>query len=91
MGLHTVGVDLGETLFHLAELNARGELVVRKRFSRAQLLRFMANRRVQLIGMEACGGAHFLGWAWREQGHEVRLISTLMASTSVPFSGGWAP
>jgi hypothetical protein len=25
-----------------------------------------------LIGMEACGGSHFLGRALREQGHEVR-------------------
>jgi transposase len=25
-----------------------------------------------LIGMEACGGAHFLGRALQEQGHEVR-------------------
>jgi transposase len=37
-------------------------------------LRFTANRQVQLIGMEACGGSHFLGRALREQGHEVRLI-----------------
>jgi transposase len=29
---------------------------------------------VQLIGMEACSGAHFLGRALREQGHEVRLM-----------------
>ena len=29
---------------------------------------------VALTGMEACGGAHFLGRALREQGHEVRLI-----------------
>jgi len=29
---------------------------------------------VELIGMEACRGAHFLGRALREQGHEVRLI-----------------
>jgi transposase len=27
-----------------------------------------------LIGMEACSGAHFLGRALRQQGHEVRLI-----------------
>ena len=33
-----------------------------------------ANRQVHLIGMEACGGAHFLGRPLREQGHEVRLI-----------------
>jgi transposase len=47
---------------------------VRKKFSRRQLLHFTSNLRVALIGMEACGGAHFLGRALREQGHEVRLI-----------------
>jgi transposase len=33
-----------------------------------------ANLEVQLIGMEACSGAHFLGRALREQGHEVRWM-----------------
>src|SRR6201981_3439717 len=74
MELHTIGIDLGKTVFHLVGLNLHGEVVVRKRFSRSQLLRFTANVRVGLIGMEACGGAHFLGRALREQGHEVRLI-----------------
>ena len=74
MKIHTIGIDLGKTNFHLVGLNERGEVVVRKRFSRAQLLRFTANRKVHLIGMEACGGAHFLGRALQEQGHEVRLI-----------------
>ena len=75
MQLHTIGIDLGKTLFHLVGLNQRGEVVVRKKFSRKQLLHFTANLRVKLIGMEACGGSHFLGRALREQGHEVRLIS----------------
>src|SRR6266849_6473462 len=74
MELHTIGIDLGKTVFHLVGLNLRGEVVVRKKFSRTQLLRFTANLHVELIGMEACGGAHFLGRALREQGHEVRLI-----------------
>jgi len=74
MEIHTIGIDLGKTVFHLVGLNLRGEVVVRKKFSRTQLLRFTANRQVQLIGMEACGGAHFLGRTLREQGHEVRLI-----------------
>ncbi len=74
MELHTVGIDLGKTVFHLVGLNLRGEVVVRKKFSRTQLLRFTANVHVGLIGMEACGGAHFLGRALREQRHEVRLI-----------------
>jgi transposase len=74
MELHTIGIDLGKTVFHLVGLNLRGEVVVRKKFSRTQLLRFTANVHVGLIGMEACGGSHFLGRALREQRHEVRLI-----------------
>jgi transposase len=74
MEIHTLGIDLGKTIFHLVGVNSRGEVVMRKKFSRLQLLRFTANRQVCLIGMEACGGSHFLGRAVREQGHEVRLI-----------------
>ena len=74
MNLHSIGIDLGKTVFHLIGLNQSGEVVVRKKFSRIQLLRFTANVQAQLLGMEACGGAHFLGRALREQGHEVRLI-----------------
>src|SRR5580693_6465716 len=74
MKIHTIGIDLGKTKFHIVGLNERGEVVVRKQLSRAQLLRFTANRKVHLIGMEACGGSHFLGRALEEQGHEVRLI-----------------
>jgi transposase len=74
MELFTLGIDLGKTMFHLVGMSQRGEVVLRKRFSRAQLLHFTANLKVELIGMEACGGSHFLGRALREQGHEVRLI-----------------
>src|ERR1700729_4251528 len=74
MELFTLGIDLGKTTFHLVGMNQRGEVVLRKRFSRVQLLHFTANLKVALIGMEACGGSHFLGRALREQGHEVRLI-----------------
>jgi transposase len=74
MELFTLGIDLGKTTFHLVGMNQRGEVVLRKRFSRSQLLHFTANLKVELIGMEACGGSHLLGRALREQGHEVRLI-----------------
>ena len=74
MEIRTIGIDLGKTVFHLVGLNARGEVVVRKKCSRTQLLRFTSNLRSCLIGMEACGGSHFLGRALREQGHDVRLM-----------------
>ena len=74
MEMHTIGIDLAKTGFHFVGLNARGDVVVQRKCSRGQLLRFTSNLRVCLIGMEACGGAHFLGRALREQGHDVRLI-----------------
>jgi transposase len=75
MEIHTLGIDLGKTIFHMVGLNAAGEIVVRKKCSRQQLLQFTANLQVGLIGMEACCGSHFLGRALREQGHEVRLMA----------------
>jgi transposase len=74
MEIRTIGIDLGKTVFHLVGVNGRGEVVVRKKGSRTQLLRFTSNIRTCLIGMEACGGSHFLGRALREQGHDVRLM-----------------
>jgi transposase len=74
MELDTIGIDLGKTTFHLVGLSAAGEVVVRRKFSRSQLLRFTANLRVRLIGMEACGGSHFMGRSLRGQGHDVRLM-----------------
>ena len=54
MELHTIGIDLGKTVFHLVGLDSSGNVIVRKRCSRTQLLKYTANLRVQRIGMEAC-------------------------------------
>ena len=74
MEIRTIGIDLGKTVFHFVGVNVRGEVVVRKKCSRLQLLRFTLNRPACLIGMEACAGSHFLGRALREQGHDVKLM-----------------
>jgi transposase len=74
MEIRTIGIDIGKTVFHLVGVNPGGEVVVRKKCSRLQLLRFTAKLRESLIGMEACAGSHFLGRALREQGHDVRLM-----------------
>jgi len=75
MDLHTIGIDLVRQFFIWSGLTCAARSVVRKKFSRTQLLRFVHTYTSDLIGMEACGSAH-LSWsrALREQGHEVRLI-----------------
>src|SRR4030095_13208550 len=74
MHITSVGIDLGKTTFHLVALDEHGKAVVRKKFSRQQLLAYTANLQASLIGIEACSGAHFIGATLREQGHDVRLI-----------------
>ena len=75
MQIKSIGIDLGKTTFHLVALGAHSQVVIRKKFSRQQLLNYTANLPSCLIGMEACVGSHFLGRALREQGHEVRRIA----------------
>ena len=74
MQVASVGIDLGKTTFHLVALDDHGKIVINKKFSRKQLLGYTANLPSALIGIEACSGAHFIGAALRDQGHEVRLI-----------------
>ncbi len=74
MQIASVGIDLGKTTFHLVGLDAHGKMVAKLKFSRKQLLAYTANLSSALIGVEACSGAHFLGAALRDQGHDVRLI-----------------
>jgi len=75
MQIRSVGIDLGKTTFHLVALGTSGKVLVKKKFSQKQLLAFTANMQTSLIGLEACSGAHFLGRALRQQGHDVRLIA----------------
>src|ERR1700743_3531962 len=75
MQIRAVGIDLGKTTFHLVALGASGNVLVKKKFTQKQLLAFTANMQTSLIGLEACSGAHFLGRALQQQGHDVRLIA----------------
>jgi hypothetical protein len=41
--IKSIGIDLGKTTFHLIALGNRAQVVIRKKFSRAQLLEYTAN------------------------------------------------
>jgi transposase len=74
VNIHTIGIDLSKTTFHVVGLDETGNVVLRKKFSRKQLLVYTVKLPRTLIGMEACGGCHYVGRALEEQGHEVRLM-----------------
>jgi hypothetical protein len=60
MQIRTLGIDLGKTFFHLVGHNAGGEVVMRKKFSRQQLLRFTANLTGGMDWHGGLRGARFL-------------------------------
>lgn len=75
MKITTVGVDLAKNVFQVHGVDEHGRAVLRKQLKRDQMAVFFANLSACLVGMEACGGAHF--WARKLQalGHTVRLMA----------------
>jgi transposase len=70
-----LGIDLGKNNCSLAGLDATGAVVLRRKMTREGVTAFAATLPTCVIAMEACCGAHFLGRAFADQGHEVRLMS----------------
>ena len=73
--LSVVGIDIAKQVFHLVGMDEQGTILVRKRLYRAQVMAFIAQLPPTLIGMEACGGAHYWARCFREHGHEVKLMA----------------
>lgn len=73
--IKVLGIDLAKNIFQLHGCDALGHEVLSKKVSRKQLMEFMRNLKPCVVGMEACGGAHYWGRAFKEMGHEVRLVS----------------
>jgi transposase len=75
MKVSTVGIDLAKNVFQLHGVNELGKTVFKKQVRRDQMAEFFVNLPACLIGMEACGGAHY--WARKLQsfGHTVKLMA----------------
>jgi transposase len=72
-----IGIDVAKGVFqaHAVKVNEPGEPVAfKKRLKRAQMEAFFAGLPPSLIGMEACGSAHYWARLARRYGHEVRLM-----------------
>jgi len=75
MKITTIGLDLAKNVIQAHGVNAHGKTVLKKALKRDQVLPFFANMTACLIGMEACGSAHY--WARKLQtlGHTVKLMA----------------
>lgn len=71
----TIGLDLAKNVFQIHAADSEGNPVLKKRLRRGQLLGFFAELEPCLVGMEACGSAHYWARELQSLGHEVRLIA----------------
>ena len=69
-----IGVDLAKSVFQVHGVDAQGQVVMRKRLSRAKLLPFFVKLPPCLVGMETCASANYWARELMGIGHEVRLM-----------------
>ena len=75
MKITACGIDLAKNVFQFHGVNGAGKTVQKKQIKRDKMAEFFMKLPPCLVGMEACGSAHY--WARRltSWGHVVKLIA----------------
>ncbi len=74
MQIATIGLDLARHVFQIHSSNAAGSCIMKRRLRRHQVLEFFTGLPPCLVGMEACGMAHYWARDLRELRHDVQLM-----------------
>ena len=72
--IEMVGLDIAKSVFQVHGVDAAGEVIVRRRLRRSQLVRFFEKLEPCRVGIEACATAHHWARELGAIGHDVRLI-----------------
>jgi transposase len=70
-----VGLDLAKRVLQAHGVDGRGKVRLRQQLRRREVLSFFATLPPCLIGMEACGGAHYWAQRLQEYGYTVKLMA----------------
>jgi transposase len=73
--VRVLGIDIAKQIFHVVGMDDTGTVVLRRCIPRGALMSFIAQMPPVVIGMEACGGAHYWARRFREHGHTVKLMA----------------
>ncbi len=69
-----IGVDLAKNYFQVHAIESEGGRVVSRKLTRAGMSKFFGECAPCLVGMEACGSAHYWGRELTAMGHAVKLM-----------------
>ncbi len=70
----TIGLDIAKNVFQVHAVDDAGQVVLRRKLSRGEVLRFFEAQPKTLVGIEACGTGHYWAREIAALGHEVRLL-----------------
>ena len=70
----TVGLDLAKNVFQVHGIDVDGKVLIRRRLRRNDLMEFFKGLPSCLVGMEACGTAHYWARTIAALGHTVKLM-----------------
>jgi transposase len=73
--ISTIGLDIAKRVFQVHGVDDAGKVVVRRQLRRGEVLKFFRKLAPCLVGMEACGSAHYWARQISALGHEVRLMA----------------
>lgn len=73
--LTVIGIDIAKNFIQIHGADSKGKALLKKRVTREKFIAFMANLPKCLVGMEACGGAHYWAQKLIGLGFETRLMS----------------
>jgi transposase len=79
----TVGLDLAKKVFQVHGVDAVGKVVVARKLRRKEVLAFFAKLPSCLVGMEACGSAHYWAREITKLGHNVKLMPPMYVKAYV--------
>jgi len=74
MTVKVIGLDIAKNVFQVHGVNETGEVILRRRLRRADVLRLFAGMEAASVGMEACSTAHYWARELSALGHHVRLM-----------------
>ena len=72
--ISTIGLDLAKHVFQVHGIDQQGDVVVRKQLRRGAVVEFFAKLGPCLVGIEACGSAHYWAREIAALGHDVKLM-----------------
>jgi transposase len=73
--IKVLGIDLAKKSFQLHGVDESGKVVLRKKMTRTQLQAFIVQLPPCLIGIEACGGAHYWKRFFERHGHQAKMMA----------------